>query len=79
MCPTIPSLLCEIDRKIAEMGVSLYNNVVFMLNNPVNGETFSDLLNYRRILTYKYENEDYAGAKFSIKHITSKVKLLINK
>ncbi len=74
-CSTIPVLLNNIDCKLAEMAKNLYNNVVFMLNQPVQGTAIIDLLNYRRILTFKYCNPDYAGC-FSISMIASKVKRL---
>jgi hypothetical protein len=74
-CSTIPVLLNNIDCKLAEMANGLYNNVVFILNQPVQGNTIIDLLNYRRILTFKYCNPDYAGC-FTVPMIASKVKRL---
>jgi hypothetical protein len=74
-CSTIPVLLNNIDCKLAEMAKNLYNNVVFMLNRPVEGNTIIDLLNYRRILTFKYCNPDYAGC-YTVPMIASKVKIL---
>ena len=71
-CSTIPVLLNHIDCKLAEMANDLYNNVVFMLNQPVQGNAIIDLLNYRRILTFKYCNPDYAGC-FTVPMIASKV------
>ena len=77
-CASIPALLAEIECKIAEMAKRLYNNTVFSLNQPIQGTVMLDLLNYRRILTYKFCNADYAG-DYSINMIASKVKLLIYK
>jgi len=74
-CADIPSLIEEIDCKITEMAVNLYNNTVFMLNRSFNNETISDLLHYRRILTYKYCNPNYGGS-YTVNMIASKVKLL---
>lgn len=74
-CTTIPVLINEIDCKIAQLAGNLYNNIVFMLNQPVEANVMIDLLNYRRILTFKYCNPDYAGC-FTIPMITSKVKRL---
>lgn len=74
-CADIPSLIAEIDCKLSEMSMSLYNNVVFMLNRSVNGQAIMDLLTYRRILTYKYCNPDYAG-HYTVNMIASKVQLL---
>ena len=58
-CTTIPVLLNDIDCKLAELANNLYNNVVFMLNQPVSANIMIDLLNYRRILTFKYCNPDF--------------------
>ena len=77
-CSSIPALLADIDCKLATLANSEYNNIVFMLNRPIPEVVIGDLLNYRRILTYKYCNPDYAY-RYSVKMIASKVKLLINK
>jgi len=74
-CADIPALLKDIDCKIADMAKSLYNNTIFSLNKTVSGTVISDLLNYKRILTYKVCNPDYAG-QFTVKMIASKVKIL---
>ena len=72
-CEDICSLIDSIDCKVAEMSVSLYNNVVFMLNKSFNHEVLSDLLNYKRILQYKVCNPNYAG-HFTVNMIASKVR-----
>jgi hypothetical protein len=72
-CDDICSLIESIDCKVAEMSVSLYNNVVFMLNKSFNHELLSDLLNYKRILQYKICNPNYAG-HFTVNMIASKVR-----
>ncbi len=77
-CTTIPSLLGDIDCKLTQLAKSEYNNVVFILNHPINECVFNDLLNYKRILTYKLVNSDYTKC-FTIKQIASKVKTLIHK
>ena len=74
-CNTIPALIGKIDCKIAELSNNLYNNTVFILNKPVNGTLMNDLLNYRRILSYKYCNPDYANC-YSVNMIASRVNLL---
>ena len=74
-CSSIPALLADIDNKLAELASNLYNNIVFSLNLPAKGAVMTDLLNYRRILTYKYCNPDYA-APFTVNMIAGKVKLL---
>lgn len=74
-CANIPALVGEIDCRLAELSSNLYNNIVFMLNQPVPGGAMLDLLNYRRILIYKYCNPNYA-APFTVNMIASRVKLL---
>ena len=76
-CSSIPALLKDIDCKLTILANSEYNNIVFILNNPIS-DVIGDLLNYKRILTYKYCNPDYA-AKYTVKMIASRVKILINK
>lgn len=77
-CITIPTLLENIDCKLTELAKKQYNNTIFALNYPLQGSLWIDLLNYKRILTYKYCNPDYAN-DYSIQKIASKVKVLINK
>lgn len=74
-CSTIPALLEDIDCKLAEIANNLYNNVVFILNRPVQASVIIDLLNYKRILTYKYCDPEYAG-NYTIPMIASRIKLL---
>jgi hypothetical protein len=74
-CTNINSLINEIDCKVVELSNVLYNNVVFMLNKSFSITTMSDLLNYRRILTYKVCNPDYAG-HYTVNMIASKIKIL---
>lgn len=77
-CTTIPALLADIDCKLTELAINQYNNIIFSLNNYIPGTVIGDLLNYKRILTYKYCNPEYA-ARFTVKMIASKVKILIHK
>lgn len=77
-CSTITFLLGEIDCKLTELANNEYNNIVFELNYLVPGIVIGDLLNYKRILTFKFCNLDYAS-NFSVEQIASKVKLLIKK
>jgi hypothetical protein len=74
-CSDILSLLEDIECKITEIAKNLYNNTVFALNLPIQMSVMIDLLNYKRILQYKYCNPDYAKP-FNVKTIASKVKLL---
>lgn len=77
-CTTIPVLLKDIDRKLAELAKTEYNNIVFILNKSVNRELVFDLINYKRILTYKFCNADYAK-HFTVEMIASRIKLLKHK
>ena len=71
-CANIPDLLNKIDCKLAELGNSLYNNISYMLNKPIAAGDILQLIGYKRILTYKYVNPDYAQ-HYSIAMIASKV------
>ena len=77
-CSTIPALLSDIECKVKELAQREYNNVVFSFNRNIKGEVMKDLLNYRRILLYKYCNPEYAPC-FTVEMIASRVKLLIHK
>lgn len=74
-CANINSLINEIDCRVAELSNVLYNNTVFMLNKSFDPIALLDLLNYKRILTYKVCNPDYAG-HYTVNMIASKIKLL---
>ena len=78
-CTTIPVLIADIDCKLTELANNEYNNIVFSLNLPTPGILIDDLLNYKRILRYKYCNIDYASSGVSLSQIASRVKVLINK
>lgn len=80
-CSTIPNLIENIDCKLAETATSLYYNTIYMLNRPVDGNVMIDLLNYRRILTFKYCNPDYGNSNtcdhpITMGDIISRVKIL---
>lgn len=74
-CSTIPVLLNDIDCKLKDLANNLYNNIIYLLNQPVPGVVMLDLINYKRILTYKFCNPDYA-LPFTVEQIASRVKLL---
>jgi hypothetical protein len=74
-CGDIPNLLAGIDCKIATDSAKIYQNIVFMLNTPLQACLIKDLLHYRRILTYKYFNPDYAK-EFPVEMISSRVRAL---
>lgn len=77
-CANILTLIDEIDCKISKMSDILYTNLVFMLNAPIKADIIISLLNYKRILQYKYVNSDYA-CNYAVNDIAEKVKLLIFK
>lgn len=74
-CSSIPALLAEIDCRLAELAKNMYNNIVYMLNQPVPVEVTSDLINYKRILMIKYCNPNYLPS-YTINMIASRVKTL---
>ena len=74
-CAGSEQLLDDIDCKIKEISIDLYNNIVFALNYPTKYELFTDLINYRRIVTYRQYNDEYA-LPYTDEQISSKVKLL---
>jgi len=77
-CASIHTLLKDIDCKLTDLAKQEYNNIIFSMTNYLPGPVIVDLLNYKRILTYKYCNPDYARA-FTVRQIASRVKLLIHK
>jgi len=77
-CANIPSLIAEIDCKLADLASNLYNNVVYILNQPIPSGAMIDLINYKRILFYKLCNPNYAAA-FTVNMIASRVKILKSK
>ncbi len=77
-CSTVPVLIADIDCRLAQLANDLYNNTVFILNRPIQREVILDLLNYKRILTFKLCNPDYAS-HYTVERIASRVKLLIYK
>jgi hypothetical protein len=77
-CSSIPSLLNDIDCRLTTLANNQYNNIVFSLNKNTSNDVLGDLLNYKRILTYKYCNPDYA-CRYTVKMIASRIKILIYK
>ena len=71
-CANIPSLLKKIDCKLAELGNSLYNNISYMLNQPIPAGDILQLIAYRRILMHKYCNPNYVH-EYSVNMIASRV------
>jgi len=77
-CNSIPNLIGQIDNKLTQMANKQYNSIVFGFDSGISQDVALDLLNYKRILTYKYCNEDYA-CTYTVENIASKVKILIFK
>jgi hypothetical protein len=77
-CSSITSLLDDIDCKLTQLAKLQYANITLALNRIIPTAAIDDLLNYKRILLYKFCNPDYAK-QFSVEQIASKVKILINK
>jgi hypothetical protein len=75
---TAAALLTDIDKRLAELANSQYNNIVFSLNYPIPVEALDDLLHYKQILTYKSCNPRYA-CPYTIEMIASRVQVLIRK
>jgi hypothetical protein len=74
-CTDIYSLLKDIDCKLTLLAKDLYNNITLALNRNISMNVYSDLLHYKRILTYKVCNPEYAE-QFTVYKIASKIKLL---
>lgn len=74
-CSSVPALIKEIDCRLTELGSNLYNNVVYMLNQPVPADALSDLIQYKKILTAKYFNPNYLSS-YTVNMIASRVKIL---
>jgi hypothetical protein len=74
-CAEISTLLCKIDCKLAKLGTILYGNLTLMLNRFISADTMIDLLNYKRILTFKQVNPDYCE-DYTLDMIASKVRRL---
>mgnify|MGYP003346356593 FL=1 len=77
-CANISALLSEIDCKLTELAKAEYNNIVFSLNKPIQGILISDLITYKRILTNRLCNPDYA-CDYPLNQIASRVKILNRK
>ena len=74
-CNKIPNLLGSIDCKLKELANKQYNNIVYALNYNIDFDTMYSLLNYKRILKYKFCNTDYAY-KYTIDQIANRVRLI---
>lgn len=72
-CNDIEKVIKEIDCAISKISMKMFNNLVYQLNNDINYCEFSDLLHYKRILTFKMYNEKYAK-KFTVNSIIGKIR-----
>lgn len=73
-CSEVPRLIEIIDCKIVLESKKLYENILYMLNSPIDRCLLSDLIHYKRILTYKMcSTEDYAK-KFTIERIANQIR-----
>jgi len=73
-CSNALSLISTIDCKLAELAKAEYNNIIFALNKCVQDVQIGDLLNYKRILSYKAVNPSYA-CEFTVNTIASRIAL----
>ena len=71
-CNDIKALIRGIDCRLADLGNSLYNNISFMLNKPINYDNVNNLIFYKKILLRKYYNPCYLE-EYSVGKISSKV------
>jgi hypothetical protein len=77
-CSSIHQLINDIDCRLTELAMSQYANITLALNRVIPTSAIDDLLNYKRILFYKFCNPDYVK-HVSVEQIASKVKVLIHK
>jgi hypothetical protein len=74
-CSAIPGLLDAINCQMAKMANNLYLNIAYMLDKPVEACKMSALLHYKRILTYRMTNEEWAES-YELEDIASRVRFL---
>lgn len=74
-CASIETLINDINCKLTDMAKVYYNNIRLMLGGPTKDDVMWDLLHYKRILTYRMYNSNYAS-DYTLEKIASRVKLL---
>jgi len=74
-CALVSKLIDSIDCQLAKMANNLYVNMSYMLDKPVEACKMSTLLHYKRILTYKSSNENWAE-DYNLEEIASRVNFL---
>lgn len=77
-CQDIRELLCEIDDKLHIYGQNYYNNITILTSLPFDKDVMDHLLHYKRILTKRLFNPNYAS-EVPFEYIISKVKILLNR
>jgi hypothetical protein len=75
-CAAISGLLDAINCQLAKMAKNLYLNMAYMMDAPVEGCKMSALLHYKRILTYRANNEEWADDDYDLYEIASRVRTL---
>jgi len=75
-CVDILALQEQIDCKIANLASCAYNKIIYGMNTDCSADTVFALLNYRRILLYRYFNPMYAN-QYSLYQIAGRVKTLV--
>lgn len=74
-CAQASKLIDSIDCQLAKMANNLYMNISYMLDKPVEACNMSALLHYKRILTFKSCNADWAS-DYSVDDIASRINFL---
>lgn len=74
-CAQASKLIDSIDCQLAKMANNLYMNISYMLDKPVEASSMSALLHYKRILTFKTCNADWAS-DYSVTDIASRINFL---
>jgi len=74
-CDLASKLIDSINCQLAKMANNLYYNIAYMLDKPVEASTISALLHYKRILTFKSCNADWAS-DYSVDDIASRINFL---
>jgi hypothetical protein len=77
-CTNLSDLLSEVDNKLLYYGRNHWNNISLMLELDYNKAAINKLLNYKRILTKRLYNPNYA-CSVELNQIISQVKIYLNK
>lgn len=77
-CANITELLSEIDGKLFYYGKNHWNNISLLLNLNYDKVAINKLLHYKRILTKRLYNPNYA-CNVELNQIISQIKTYLNK